>query len=160
MSYYFNKMITGRIESCLQIHIDSDENTIFSVFLYSILSYKVFPHIFYFFSIETIGRDSIIIPIIWVRTPKSREKDYMIHLKLHGVGQNSDPDSSLLFCSHYKCFPILVNIRMIQRFLLSWSGIRPRSLYFCNKPRYLCSQDWTVTPWLFCLSMISTLAWA
>lgn len=37
MSYYFNKMITSRIESCLQIHIDSDENTIFSVFLYTFL---------------------------------------------------------------------------------------------------------------------------
>ena len=34
----FNKMITNRIESCLQIHIDSDENIIFSVYLYSILS--------------------------------------------------------------------------------------------------------------------------
>lgn len=38
LSYYFNKMITNRIESCLQIHIDNDENIIFSVFLYSILS--------------------------------------------------------------------------------------------------------------------------
>ena len=35
---HFNKMITNRIESCLQIHIDNDENIIFSVFLYSILS--------------------------------------------------------------------------------------------------------------------------